>query len=126
MTETVRWADEMLPGVKEKIEQAAPVLSERARQMLPMDAAPVHDVGGEDIPGVPRYAGLVRVAYALNEGKRSATWPRSASQGRCWRQRPARTFASIARRSKGCAWKSAGTNGRARMRSKWSSPRPET
>ena len=74
VTETVRWADEMLPGVKEKIEQAAPALSERARQMLPMDAAPVHDVGGEDIPGVLRYAGLVRVAYALSEGKRSATY----------------------------------------------------
>ena len=54
----------MLPGVKEKIEQAAPALSERARQLWL----------GEDILGVPRYAGLVRAAYALNEGKRSVTY----------------------------------------------------
>ena len=74
LTETVRRADEMLPGVKEKIEQAAPALGERARQMWPGEAAPTQDVGGEDLPGVPRYAGLVRVAYALNEGKRSATY----------------------------------------------------
>ena len=74
VTETVRRADEMLPGVKEKIEQAAPALSERAQQLWPGEAAPTQDVGGEDLPGVPRYAGRVRVAYALNEGKRSATY----------------------------------------------------
>ena len=73
-TETARRVDETLPGVKEKIEQAATALSERARQLWPGEAVPGQDVGGEDIPGVPRYAGLVRVAYALNEGKRSATY----------------------------------------------------
>ena len=52
-------------------------------------------------------------------------WAGFAALGYFWRQAPARTFASIARRSKGCASRSAGTTGRARMRSKWSSPRPE-
>lgn len=74
LTESVRRADEMLPGVKEKIEQAAPALSERARKLWLSEATPTQDVGGEDVLGVPRYAGLVRVAYALNEGKRSATY----------------------------------------------------
>ena len=74
VTETVRRADEMLPGVKEKIEQAAPALGERARQLWPGEAAPTHDLGGEVQPRVPRFAGLVRVAYARNEGKRSATY----------------------------------------------------
>ena len=142
LTETVRRADEMLPGVKEKIERAAPALSERAGQLWPGEAVPGQDVGGEDMPGVPRYAGLVRVAYGFEGagGARpigatritppcsritSANWRRSVSKGRCWRQRRGRIFASIARRSKGCAWRSAGTTGRARMRSKWSSPRPD-
>ena len=74
LTETVRRADEMLPGVKEKIEQAAPALGERARKLWLGEAAPTQDVGGEDILGVPRYAGLVRAAYALKDGKRSATY----------------------------------------------------
>lgn len=74
VTETVRRADEMLPGVKEKIEQAAPAFSEHAQQLWPTEAVPAQDVGGDDLPGVPRYAGLVRIAYALNEGKRSATY----------------------------------------------------
>ena len=52
-------------------------------------------------------------------------WAGFAALGYFWRQRPGRIFASIARRSKGCAWRSAGTTVRARMRSKWSSPRPE-
>lgn len=73
-TESVRRVDETLPGVKEKIEQAAPALSERARQWWPGEATPGQDVGGEEIPGAPRYAGLVRVAYGLEAGKRSATY----------------------------------------------------
>ena len=74
VTETVRRTDEMLPGVQEKIEQLAPALSELARKLWPGEAAPTPDVGGEALPGVPRVAGLVRVAYARNEGKRSATY----------------------------------------------------
>ena len=74
VTETVRRTDEMLPGVKEWIEQLAPALSELARKLWPGEAVPTPDVGGEDQAGVPRVAGLVRVAYARNEGKRSATY----------------------------------------------------
>lgn len=74
LTETVRRADEMLPGVKEKIERAAPALSERAGQLWPGEAVPGQDVGGEDMPGVPRYAGLVRGAYGFEGGRRSATY----------------------------------------------------
>ena len=60
--------------MQEKIEQLAPALSELARKLWPGEAAPTPDVGGEALPGVPRVAGLVRVAYARNEGKRSATY----------------------------------------------------
>ena len=42
LTETILGADEMLPGVKKKIEQAAPALGERARQLwLGKDAVEV-------------------------------------------------------------------------------------
>lgn len=71
VTETVRRVDKMLPGVKEKIEQVAPALNERARQLWPGKAAPTQGVGGEDLPGVPRYAGKMRIAYGLEDGKRS-------------------------------------------------------
>lgn len=74
VAETVSQVDGVLPGVKEKIEQAAPILSGRARELLPIDAPPAQDVAGEDIPGLSRPSGLARVAYALSDGKRSATY----------------------------------------------------
>lgn len=38
--------------MKEKIEQAAPALSEHAQQLWPTEAVPAQDVGGDDLPGV--------------------------------------------------------------------------
>lgn len=73
-TETVRKVDESLPGLKEKVEQAAPGLSERTRQLWPGQVLPTQDVGGEDIAGVPRFSGLVRVAYVFEGGKRRVTY----------------------------------------------------
>ena len=35
---------------------------------------PPPSVGGEDIPGVPRFPGLVRTAYAFSAGKRTVTY----------------------------------------------------
>lgn len=73
-SETARKVDESLPGLKDKVEQVVPGLSERARQWLSDQALPKQDVGGEDIAGVPRFTGLVRVAYVFEGGKRRVTY----------------------------------------------------
>jgi hypothetical protein len=73
-TEVVRRADEALPGMKEKIEQVVPPLAEQAEKWLPGEAPPARDVGGEDVPGVPRFPGLMRAAYALEGNRRTVTY----------------------------------------------------
>lgn len=73
-TEALRRTKEAIPGVREKAEQMAPGVSEKIGSMLPGEDVPERDVGGEDIPGIARHAGMVRTAYMRIDGKREVTY----------------------------------------------------
>jgi hypothetical protein len=73
-TEALRRAEGVMPGIREKAEQMAPGIGKKFGSILPGEDVPEKDVGGEDIPGVNRYVGLVRTAYTLADGKREITY----------------------------------------------------
>lgn len=56
----------------DKVETVLPGAREKLGELLPQVAAPPpsEDVGGEDIPGLARYHGLVRTRFELTESKR--------------------------------------------------------
>lgn len=75
--------DEHLPQITTKSQQAAKTLLDKAETILPgtreklgailpqaAPPLPSEDVGGEDIPGLARYSGLVRTRFELAQGKR--------------------------------------------------------
>jgi hypothetical protein len=63
-------AEEILPGVKDKVKEVAPVLTETVEKMVPGMEIPGKDVGGEDIKPIPRYGNMIRVSYSMENQKR--------------------------------------------------------
>lgn len=64
-------AEEMAPGLKERIKELVPPeLGQKVEEWAPGAALPRQDVGGEDIADVPRFPGMVRVAFGVQEQKR--------------------------------------------------------
>ena len=73
-------AEEMLPGLKERIKELVPPeLGQKVEEWAPGAALPRQDVGGEDIAGVPRFPGMVRVAFGVQEQKRRVLYKGKAS-----------------------------------------------
>ncbi len=66
----VQKAEEMLPGLKELV---PPKLGQKVEEWAPGAALPRQDVGGENITGVSRSPGMVRVALGVQEQKRRVT-----------------------------------------------------
>ena len=63
-------AEEILPGVKDKIKEAAPVLAETVEKIVPGMEIPGKDVGGEDIKPIPRHGNMIRVSYSMENQKK--------------------------------------------------------
>lgn len=73
-------AEEMLPRLKERIKELVPPeLGQKVEEWAPGAALPRQDVGGEDIAGVPRFPGMVRVAFGVQEQKRRVIYKGKAS-----------------------------------------------
>jgi hypothetical protein len=70
LTLGIKKAEETVPGVKDRVKEMAPGLTERVERGLPIMEIPARDVGGEDIKLIPRYEKLIRVSYAVKENKK--------------------------------------------------------
>lgn len=71
VTVAIMKAEEILPGVKEKLKEAAPGLTETVEKMMPGGEMPGKDVSGEDIKPIPRYGNMIRISYAMENQKNS-------------------------------------------------------
>ena len=67
-------AEEILPGVKEKVKEVAPGLTETVEKMIPGIEIPGKDVGGEDIKPIPRYRNMIRVSYSMENQKKIVSY----------------------------------------------------
>ncbi len=68
-------AEEMLPGLKERVKALVPPeLGQKVEEWVPGAALPRQDVGGEDIAGVPRFPGMMRVTFSVQEQKRRVAY----------------------------------------------------
>lgn len=65
-------AQQSLPLLEEKARALSPGLAEKLKAAVPAGQIPAADVGGEDIAGVPRFPGLVRVSFETLDGKKKA------------------------------------------------------
>ncbi|MBU1690699.1 MAG: hypothetical protein KJ958_10740 [Gammaproteobacteria bacterium] len=75
VAQPVQKAEEMLPGLKERVKALVPPeLGQKVEEWVPGAALPRQDVGGEDIAGIPRFPGMVRVAFGVHEQKKSVTY----------------------------------------------------
>lgn len=75
VAQPVQKAEEMLPGLKERVKALVPPeLGQKVEEWAPGAALPGQDVGGEDIAGIPRFPGMVRVAFGVREQKKSVTY----------------------------------------------------
>jgi hypothetical protein len=73
--QSVQKAEEVLPGFKERVKALLPPeLGQKVEEWVPGAALPGQDVGGEDIAGIPRFPGMVRVAFVVREQKKSVTY----------------------------------------------------
>ena len=73
-------AEEMLPGLKERVKALVPPeLGQKVEEWAPGAALPRQDVGGEDIAGIPRFPGMMRVAFSVQEQKRRVAYKGKAS-----------------------------------------------
>lgn len=73
--QSVQKADEVLPGLKERAEALVPLgLGRKIEEWVSGAALPGQDVGGEDIAGIPRFRGMVRVAFGVLEQKKSVAY----------------------------------------------------
>ena len=70
---------EQAPAVQQRIEEVVPGAGQAAERLLPGQAPALQDVAGEDIGGVPRFAGLVRTRYSVEGAARSVTYEGEAS-----------------------------------------------
>lgn len=78
------WLLRQVPALAETTGAATAGLREQAEAWIPgigrqLDAwlparAPAVDVGGEDLAGIARYPGLVRIAYAFGDGERRVVY----------------------------------------------------
>ena len=80
-TETMRKAQETLPAVKDKIAESAPGLTRQIEDLMPGTDLPAKDVGGQDFADIPRFPGMVRVAYSLAGQKRTVAYQVRAEFG---------------------------------------------
>ncbi len=77
--QSVQKADEVFPGLQERVKTLLPpVLGSKIDEWAPGAALPGQDVGGEDIAGIPRFPGMVRVAFGFHEQKRSVAYKGAA------------------------------------------------
>ena len=68
-------AEKVFPGLKDRVEALVPPgLGFKIEEWVPGAALPGQDVGGEDTAGVPRFPGMVRVAFGVHEQKKSVTY----------------------------------------------------
>lgn len=75
VAQPVQKAEEMLPGLKERVKALVPPeLGQKVEEWVPGAALPRQDVGGEDIAGIPRFPGMVRVAFGVHEQKKNVTY----------------------------------------------------
>lgn len=72
--QSVQKAEEVLPGLKERVAESGPGLARKIEEWVPGAALPRQDVGGEDIAGIPRFPGMVRVAFGVREQKKSVAY----------------------------------------------------
>ena len=73
--QSVREAEEVLPGLKERVKALVPPgLGSEIEDWVPGAALPGQDVGGEDIAGIPRFRGMARVAFGVHEQKKSVAY----------------------------------------------------
>ena len=80
VAQPVQKAEEMLPGLKERVKALVPPeLGQKVEEWVPGAALPKQDVGGEDIAGIPRFPGMMRVAFSVQEQKRSVAYKGKAS-----------------------------------------------
>jgi hypothetical protein len=68
---TIEKAKEAVTGITEKAKDVSPAITEKIKGIIPGEAIPERDVGGEDITGIPRYPNMVRVSFAMQNGKRT-------------------------------------------------------
>ena len=72
--QSVQKADEILPGLRERVAESSPALARKIEEWVPGAVLPTQDVGGEDISGIPRFPGMVRVAFGVREQKKSVSY----------------------------------------------------
>ncbi len=72
--QSMQKAEEALPGLKERVAELSPGLARKIEEWAPGAALPRQDVGGEDIAGIPRFPGMVRVAFGIQEQKKSVAY----------------------------------------------------
>ena len=76
--QSVQKAEEALPGLKERVAESNPGLARTIEEWAPGAALPRQDVGGEDVAGLPRFPGMVRVAFSVRERKKSVAYKGAA------------------------------------------------
>ena len=79
--EAVRKARETLPAVTDQVAESAPGLARQIEGLVPGAALPAQDVGGQDLADIPRFPGMVRVAYSLAGQKRTVAYQARAEFG---------------------------------------------
>lgn len=67
-------AQESLPLLEEKARALSPEIAEKLKAAVPAGQIPAADVGGEDLAGVPRLPGLVRVSFETLDGKKTIAY----------------------------------------------------
>ncbi len=65
---------EQAPAVTQKIEEVAPGAGRAVEKWLPRKSPDQRDVAGEDLGGIPRFDGLVRTRFAVENGGRAVTY----------------------------------------------------
>jgi hypothetical protein len=67
-------AEEILPGIKDQVRQAAPGFVETVEKMNRGAQISAKDVSGEEINPVPRFPNMLRVSYTLENQKRMVVY----------------------------------------------------
>ncbi|HSW64084.1 MAG TPA: hypothetical protein VLH56_12380 [Dissulfurispiraceae bacterium] len=78
---TIEKAKEALPRIEEKAKEVPPEIAERIKGLIPDGDIPEKDVGGEDIIGIPRHSHMVRISFAVQDGKRTIGYKSKSEMG---------------------------------------------